>query len=495
MISFLPRTQPTILLVFLGALLQYILGYFFWTSYCASSSNPTANHVFPFEFDGKITCIIRDFDSEASDLEGTSAAIDAVGEVARIVVVSERKLYPPVNSPSPKVVYFETQPSVRLGVPAKKLRDIVQTQWVLLLPDGVRPSRQSLYDSLRQTTTSNPAVKIWAFRVRGKRASCQSVRMDWKRWTLTMNNSAPVGDVCDAVTGSVVYLLRSVDFLNLPEPLLQPVGESLLVQSLSLGWKTHIFGETLFARSDKLLDPQMLAHQRSNHDDHVRDLYDRFQIKQTVKNGHVELFGCTKATPRCFGNVINDTPSYLYEGRWTPPCCINALKATLQHVIEVFDFNGVAYWLEGGSLLGAARNGQLIPWDYDIDLGMFLNETKKIQYLEAAREGPVADPDGFTWELAQPGEGQFYRVHYSRTNRLHVDIFPFYANNSVMTKDFWFRSHPQDREFPEDFLTPMESAGFLGLTVAVPNRRREFLELKFGKGCIENPKYPRDFKL
>jgi hypothetical protein len=101
------------------------------------------------------------------------------------------------------------------------------------------------------------------------------------------------------------------------------------------------------------------------------------------------------------------------------------------------------------------------------------------------------DEDGYVWERAQPSEGGFYRVHYSQTNRLHVDIFPFRpTTDGKMTKDYWFPTHPQDREFPEHFLHPMSSIEFVGRQVSAPNNIRDFLELKFGKGAIETPQYP-----
>jgi hypothetical protein len=59
-----------------------------------------------------------------------------------------------------------------------------------------------------------------------------------------------------------------------------------------------------------------------------------------------------------------------------------------------------------------------------------------------------------------------------------------------MTKDTWFATHKQDREFPEHFLHPMASIEFIGQKVPAPNNIRDFLEFKFGKGVIENPQYP-----
>ncbi|NXY91922.1 FKRP protein, partial [Alcedo cyanopectus] len=176
--------------------------------------------------------------------------------------------------------------------------------------------------------------------------------------------------------------------------------------------------------------------------------------------------------------------------RWTPPCCLRALRETARHVSRVLERSGVRYWLEGGSLLGAARLGDIIPWDYDVDFGIYREDVGRCRWLAAvAAPGaePLEDPQGFLWEKA--AEGDFYRVHYSRSNRLHVDLWPFYPRQGVMTKDTWL-GHPQDVEFPESFLRPRVPIPFAGFTAMAPNNARAFLELKFGPGAIETPQYP-----
>lgn len=71
-----------------------------------------------------------------------------------------------------------------------------------------------------------------------------------------------------------------------------------------------------------------------------------------------------------------------------------------------------------------------------------------------------------------------------------MDIFPFYSKNGIMTKNTWFSSHPQDIEFPENYLKPLTTIEFAGIEAPAPNNVKEFLEMKFGKGCVENPEYP-----
>nr|CAD7430627.1 unnamed protein product [Timema monikensis] len=71
----------------------------------------------------------------------------------------------------------------------------------------------------------------------------------------------------------------------------------------------------------------------------------------------------------------------------------------------------------------------------------------------------------------------------------------FTKKNSTMTKDTWFITHKQDKEFPEHFLRPISSIDFIGRKVSAPNNSQDFLELKFGKGAIENPEYPEPEQL
>ena len=43
----------------------------------------------------------------------------------------------------------------------------------------------------------------------------------------------------------------------------------------------------------------------------------------------------------------------------------------LSAVKDVFDRGGVSFWLEHGTLLGAVRDGKILDWDSDVDLGVW----------------------------------------------------------------------------------------------------------------------------
>lgn len=49
-------------------------------------------------------------------------------------------------------------------------------------------------------------------------------------------------------------------------------------------------------------------------------------------------------------------------------------KLALHDVRDVFDRHALTVWLDCGTLLGAVRDRSLIPWDNDIDLGMWTTD-------------------------------------------------------------------------------------------------------------------------
>ncbi|NXS03885.1 FKRP protein, partial [Oxylabes madagascariensis] len=288
-----------------------------------------------------------------------------------------------------------------------------------------------------------------------------------------------------------VLLLRSRDLFSLPFPLTVPVVTSLSLQASLRGWRFLLLPDAFPQPLRPPPSPHALWKSQSSREKRHRELMEKFGVKlEVLPDGRHRWHGCTKETPRCFGTVLAQTPQYLLAGRWTPPCCLRALRLTARHVLSELEAAGVRHWLEGGSLLGAVRLGDLIPWDYDVDVGFYREDAAKCRWLAAvaATGRPVEDPEGFFWEKA--AEGEFYRVHFSRANRLHVDLWPFYRRDGgVMTKDTWL-GHGQDVEFPESFLAPLGSVGFAGGVAKAPNDPRAFLEFKFGPGVVERPQYP-----
>jgi len=50
----------------------------------------------------------------------------------------------------------------------------------------------------------------------------------------------------------------------------------------------------------------------------------------------------------------------------------------LREIKDILDKNGVEFWLDQGTLLGAVRDGKIIEWDNDIDLGTWYNNVTRL---------------------------------------------------------------------------------------------------------------------
>lgn len=105
-------------------------------------------------------------------------------------------------------------------------------------------------------------------------------------------------------------------------------------------------------------------------------------------------------------------------------------------VKEICDANGIQYFLDSGTLLGAVRHQGFIPWDDDLDIGMLRKDYDK--FISIAQEAlgdqyflQTWDTDDHYWGTYAKIRkiGTVYREEASKGllthNELFIDIFPF----------------------------------------------------------------------
>lgn len=129
---------------------------------------------------------------------------------------------------------------------------------------------------------------------------------------------------------------------------------------------------------------------------------------------------------------------------------LSSVKETELEILDVISEAcsrlGITYFLDGGTLLGAARHQGFIPWDDDIDLGMLRSDYEL--FLE---KGQSVLPKGYFLQskMSDPGcPVSFAKVRKdgtvmleweasreSRHNGIWVDIFPYdWIDSSVANR-------------------------------------------------------------
>ena len=169
---------------------------------------------------------------------------------------------------------------------------------------------------------------------------CQGLSADLRKWTLTYYES---NDYCDSLTGPHILVMATKDILSFPYPFVRPLQDAIFIQSALRKWKVRLFNEDDFILDSTLYkDPHKHWKHKFKTIERVKELYKLFGIK-LVQNadGREEYYGCTRESARCFGTVVNDMPEYLYLQRWTPPCCLKALRTTGKYVFELLKSQGI----------------------------------------------------------------------------------------------------------------------------------------------------------
>jgi len=204
---------------------------------------------------------------------------------------------------------------------------------------------------------------------------------------------------------------------------------------------------------------------------------------------------------------------------------------TLRDIKDILDDAGAKYWLEFGTLLGAARNRKFIPWDTDIDLGIMCAESNKI-----IRKIPEFEQKGFKVDITDKAfyifrdpvvvDISLYRLRGDQAWRLHnkktpkfegilryfhmladriiyrnlsskmplrekivFALIPSFADHAIRKFLFkinvWFGAEYDAFVVPKFYYEKLDSLSFYGMKFNVPSHVHEFLSLQYGENWME----------
>lgn len=167
----------------------------------------------------------------------------------------------------------------------------------------------------------------------------------------------------------------------------------------------------------------------------------------------------------------------------------NALKA----FVDCMNKNGVTYWLEFGTLLGAYRDGDFVPNEIDIDAGAFLKDARTVY------EALVKDGFKLVREFHIVGENgleQTYEYHGTT-----IDVMYFFEKegllwcNGALFPTFFKNGALFEHAVTAHYFNKFDCSEiqFLGMQVTAPSNIEEHLSEIYGEGFrVYDPNFKDD---
>lgn len=158
----------------------------------------------------------------------------------------------------------------------------------------------------------------------------------------------------------------------------------------------------------------------------------------------LRLFGITfKFMKREYAKLKKQSPYYYYKKNniditTLPPATGQARDIQLANLVllKELDYvckqNGLRYWIDFGTLLGAIRHKGFVPWDDDIDTGMLREDYAKI--IDAFQRSS-RNPDIFAGLTQDQNNNCIIKVQHKKCPCLFVDIFPWDSYGDCLITD------------------------------------------------------------
>jgi phosphorylcholine metabolism protein LicD len=190
---------------------------------------------------------------------------------------------------------------------------------------------------------------------------------------------------------------------------------------------------------------------------------------------------CNKNTKKC----------NIQKGQNLNQCCKDYLVELLRVIDGLFAKHEITYWLDYGTLLGATRKGNVIPYDDDGDIGILRQDLHKV--LSLSDELRLMGYHLVSWFYPN-----FLRLDLSRINELHIDIF-VWDIKPMNFKEMWEhesqvrlttcmyrqkyipgKDETKGKHFPMEYLFPLTKINFSGMMLPAPNNPKRFCQFRYG---------------
>ncbi len=149
----------------------------------------------------------------------------------------------------------------------------------------------------------------------------------------------------------------------------------------------------------------------------------------------------------------------------------NCLFSLLQNIIPLIEYHNLIYWAHAGTLLGAIRHNNFIPWDDDVDLILLINNKEDEYNLNKFLI--ILEEKGYYIKKHLFG----YAIH---TNNCFIDLFLYHKDdNKFVGTNESVGYFPKEEYFFINEVFPLIDINMNGLNIKCPYESDKILSRFF----------------
>jgi len=165
------------------------------------------------------------------------------------------------------------------------------------------------------------------------------------------------------------------------------------------------------------------------------------------------------------------------------------MKKLVLFSIKILEKNNIPYWVDEGTLLGIIRDGDLLPWDHDADMGVPGEYAEKLWSIRHQFSPVFTMVRKMTSSPWLPGKFRSVKLKtpFERIIgiNLHVDLFFKYK---VGTRQHWIIMNAL-KHSDSKFFDKLDTTKWKGRVVSIPSNVKEYLKLNYGNWEVPDPDF------
>ncbi|MCK4358362.1 MAG: LicD family protein [Candidatus Cloacimonetes bacterium] len=165
------------------------------------------------------------------------------------------------------------------------------------------------------------------------------------------------------------------------------------------------------------------------------------------------------------------------------------MKEMLFDTLDILEKNNIRYWIDAGTLLGIFRNGDLLPWDYDADIGIISEYTLKVLNILHKYFPKYLIRKKITNNPWLPGNIRVIKIQtpWEKLRRInfHIDLFCVYKVGN------YYRWIDNDslKQVDQKYYDNLDTIAWEGRKIPIPYNVEKYLRIRYGNWSIPDKNY------